>query len=133
MQGQSAIWVIASKRNTGERIGEMLREVRLLNPSIFIETQEELKAVLYPGCSAPQLVFLHLGLGEDLVAHVLNCLRELGFESRAIAVVNGENEQQLDRVYEAGVKTYLREGFSFADLLERARTLGVGFAIGRSK
>src|SRR5262245_22196058 len=129
MQGKLAIWVIAS-RKTGKGIKAIFNEARLLNPVKLIETSIELAAALQPGYPPPRLILLDLNLPGGIAWDTLKMLCERRLEFLIIALVDARSEALLDRAYDAGIKTYLRNDFAFADFLERAHVLDLQFVLG---
>jgi DNA-binding NarL/FixJ family response regulator len=130
MEGKPAIWVIASESNTVRRVTHLFNKARLINPVKPIETNEELSAAFHPGYPPPRLILLDVSMLDGLCWEALNTLRNRKFESKVIALVDGESEALLDRAYEAGIKTYLRKDFTFEDFLERMRAVDLQLVLG---
>jgi CheY-like chemotaxis protein len=124
MQKVGSILVASENREKARHIAKIFGDANFLNPIAFATNMARALGLMRGEDSSIWIQLLFVELSAEWIWDLLEAFKEEENHSKIpiIALVNG-NEALLDKAYEAGVKSYLKLPFTFAEFLERSRLL----------
>lgn len=137
MDNHAWIVVAEGKSKDGAAAKAVFEKARLLNPVQLIHNGGELLAYLrgdgiyqnrekFP---LPALVLIDCDLPGPNCEEVLRFMRQTPSLASIPAIVLLQDDDDVDRFYEAGAASYLRKPFSFAEFLERSRIANMHYLL----
>jgi CheY-like chemotaxis protein len=135
-------WIVAAVGNVQEglQIQQEFEKTSVLNPVHIVHHGKELLAYIrgigvYENRAKfplPTIILVDLQLPDASAWTILEELQRAVPEIAHVPVIVltcGSNDDEIDKAYELGAKSYIRKPFTFSQFLERSRIAGLKWEI----